>query len=75
MGDLNRRRGQIQEIETKGPIANVSAAVPLSEMFGYSTDIRTLSSGRASYSMEPSSFEEVPRNIVDKLVAERGGGY
>ena len=75
MGDLNRRRGQIREIETKGPIANVSAAVPLSEMFGYSTDIRTLSSGRASYSMEPSSFEEVPRNIVDKLVAERGGGY
>lgn len=75
MGDLNRRRGQIQEIATKGPVANVSASVPLSEMFGYSTDVRTLSSGRASYSMEPSSFEEVPRNVVDKLVAERGGGY
>ncbi|MGC6465068.1 MAG: elongation factor G [Akkermansiaceae bacterium] len=75
MGDLNRRRGQIQEIETKGPVANVSAAVPLAEMFGYSTDVRTLSSGRASYTMEPSSFEEVPRNIVDQLVAERGGGY
>ncbi|YCM43617.1 elongation factor G [Verrucomicrobiaceae bacterium 227] len=75
MGDLNRRRGQIQEIETKGPLANVSAAVPLAEMFGYSTDVRTLSSGRASYTMEPSSFEEVPRNIVEKLVAERGGGY
>lgn len=75
MGDLNRRRGQIQEISTKGPVANVSASVPLSEMFGYSTDVRTLSSGRASYSMEPSSFEEVPRNVVDKLVAERGGGY
>ncbi len=75
MGDLNRRRGQIQEIVTKGPVSNVSANVPLSEMFGYSTDIRTLSSGRASYSMEPSSFEEVPRNVVDKLVAERGGGY
>jgi len=75
MGDLNRRRGQIQEIETKGPIANVSAIVPLAEMFGYSTDVRTLSSGRASYTMEPSSFEEVPRNIVDQLIAERGGGY
>lgn len=73
MGDLNRRRGQINEIVTKGPIANVSATVPLSEMFGYSTDVRTLSSGRASYSMEPSRFEEVPRNVVDKLVAERGG--
>jgi elongation factor G len=75
MGDLNRRRGQIQEIETKGIVANVSATVPLSEMFGYSTDVRTLSSGRASYSMEPKCFEEVPRNVVDKLVAERGGGY
>ncbi|MFT6177896.1 MAG: elongation factor G [Akkermansiaceae bacterium] len=75
MGDLNRRRGQIQEIETKGPVANVSANVPLSAMFGYSTDVRTLSSGRASYSMEPQCFEEVPRNVVDKLVAERGGGY
>lgn len=75
MGDLNRRRGQIQEIETKGTVANVAAHVPLSEMFGYSTDVRTLSSGRASYSMEPASFEEVPRNIVEKLVAERGGGY
>jgi elongation factor G len=75
MGDLNRRRGQIQEIETKGPIANVSAIVPLAEMFGYSTDVRTLSSGRASYTMEPSSFEEVPRNFVDQLIAERGGGY
>ncbi|MDA7919133.1 elongation factor G [Akkermansiaceae bacterium] len=75
MGDLNRRRGQIQEIETKGLVANVSATVPLSEMFGYSTDVRTLSSGRASYSMEPKCFDEVPRNVVDKLVAERGGGY
>ena len=75
MGDLNRRRGQIQEIVTKGPVANVSAHIPLAEMFGYSTDVRTLSSGRASYAMQPSSFEEVPRNIVEKLVAERGGAY
>jgi elongation factor G len=44
-------------------------------MFGYSTDVRTLSSGRASYSMEPKCFEKVPRNVVDQLVAERGGGY
>ena len=75
MGDLNRRRGQIQEIVTKGPVANVTAHIPLAEMFGYSTDVRTLSSGRASYTMQPSSFEEVPRNIVEKLVAERGGTY
>jgi len=75
MGDLNRRRGQIQEIVTKGPVANVTAHIPLAEMFGYSTDVRTLSSGRASYAMQPSSFEEVPRNIVEKLVTERGGTY
>jgi len=73
MGDMNRRRGQIREIETKGKVANVMITAPLAEMFGYSTDVRTLSSGRASYTMEPSSFEEVPRNIVDQLVAERGG--
>ena len=45
--------------------------VPLSEMFGYSTAIRTLSSGRASYSMEPSHFEQVPQNLVDRIVSEK----
>ncbi len=73
MGDMNRRRGQIQEIITKGPVANVSVKAPLAELFGYSTDVRTLSSGRASYSMTPASFEEVPRKFVEKLIAERGG--
>lgn len=73
MGDMNRRRGQVREIETKGPIANVHITAPLSEMFGYSTHVRTLSSGRASYSMEPKAFEEVPPNTVAKLLEERGG--
>ena len=72
MGDINRRRGQIQEIETKGNAALVHAKVPLAEMFGYATDVRTISSGRASYSMEPASFEEVPKSIVNELVQERG---
>ena len=72
MGDLNRRRGQIQEIENKGNAALVHAKVPLAEMFGYSTDVRTISSGRASYSMEPASFEEVPTAIVNELVKDRG---
>jgi len=72
MGDLNRRRGQIQEIDTKGNAALVHAKVPLAEMFGYATDVRTISSGRASYSMEPASFEEVPKSIVNELVQERG---
>ncbi|MGI8601898.1 MAG: elongation factor G [Verrucomicrobiales bacterium] len=73
MGDLNRRRGRISGIETKNQLAAVKADVPLAEMFGYSTDVRTMSSGRASYTMEPSHFEEVPRNIVEKIVEQRGG--
>ncbi len=73
MGDLNRRRGHIQEISNKGNVGIVKAKVPLAAMFGYSTDVRTMSSGRASYSMEPSCFEEVPPNIVNEIVKERGG--
>ncbi len=70
MGDLNRRRGQIQEIENKPTHAVLKAVVPLAEMFGYSTAIRTLSSGRADYTMRPSSFEQVPQAIVDNLTSE-----
>ncbi len=73
MGDLNRRRGRITSIDSRNNMSIVKAEVPLSEMFGYSTTIRTLSSGRASYSMQPSHFEQVPQQIVDKLVEQRGG--
>ncbi len=73
MGDLNRRRGKITSIDSKNSLSMVKADVPLAEMFGYSTAIRTLSSGRASYTMEPSKFEEVPRNIVEQIVEQRGG--
>jgi elongation factor G len=73
MGDLNRRRGQITSIDTKGKLAVVRCAVPLQAMFGYSTAVRTLSSGCASYSMTPSHFEQVPNNIVEEIVNERGG--
>jgi elongation factor G len=73
MGDLNRRRGRINGIDNKNGLAIIKAEVPLAEMFGYSTAIRTLSSGRASYTMEPSKFEEVPRNIVEQIVESRGG--
>ena len=72
MGDLNRRRGQIQEMGAKGNAAIVKARVPLSEMFGYATDVRTISSGRASYAMEPSSFDPVPQNIVETICKARG---
>jgi len=73
MGDLNRRRGQIQNMESKGKLSIVRANVPLKEMFGYSTAVRTLSSGRASYAMTPSHFEQVPSNIVEEIVSDRLG--
>jgi elongation factor G len=73
MGDLNRRRGQIQNTESKGKLAIVRANVPLKEMFGYSTAVRTLSSGRASYAMTPSHFEQVPNNIVEEIISDRVG--
>ncbi len=73
MGDLNRRRGRIQGMDTRGATAILRAEVPLAEMFGYSTAIRTLSSGRASYSMQPSHFEQVPQQIVEAIVEQRGG--
>ncbi len=68
MGDLNRRRGQIQGMETKGTLCMISAFVPLETMFGYSTDMRSLSKGRADYSMEPSHFEQVPQSLVEDIV-------
>ena len=69
MGDINRRRGQVQGMETKGNDTIIKAFVPLETMFGYATDVRSLSSGRASYSMEPSHFEQVPANVL-KAVQE-----
>ncbi len=73
MGDLSRRRGHIQNTESKGKLSIVHANVPLKEMFGYSTAVRTLSSGRASYAMTPSHFEQVPNNIVEEIVSDRIG--
>ena len=68
MGDLNRRRGRIQEMGSKGNVCIVNAQVPLETMFGYATDVRSLSKGRASYSMEPSHFEPVPASLLDNIV-------
>lgn len=67
MGDINRRRGQIQGMESKGNVTVIKAFVPLETMFGYATDIRSLSSGRASYSMEPSHFEQVPVAVLKQV--------
>ncbi|GAB4173063.1 MAG: elongation factor G [Terrimicrobiaceae bacterium] len=68
MGDLNRRRARIQGMETKGNLCTITAEVPLAEMFGYATAIRSLSKGRSSYSMEPSHFEQVPTNVLNTVL-------
>jgi elongation factor G len=72
MGDLNRRRGRIINMETKSLATLIHAEVPLAEMFGYATAIRSLSKGRASYSMEPSHFEPVPAQIVAAVLDQKG---
>jgi elongation factor G len=71
MGDLNRRRGKIESIEVKGNLTMVQAEVPLAEMFGYATAIRSLSKGRSSYSMEPSHFEQVPQQLVAAVLDQK----
>jgi elongation factor G len=71
MGDLNRRRARIQGMETKGSLCTITAEVPLAEMFGYATAIRSLSKGRSSYSMEPSHFEQVPTNVLNAVLDEQ----
>ena len=68
LGDINRRRGWIVSIETKDASTILNAEVPLSEMFGYATAIRSLSKGRAAYSMEPFRFEPVPNSIVATIL-------
>jgi elongation factor G len=68
IGDLNGRRGQIQGMEDRGNAKIVKAHVPLSEMFGYATDMRSMTQGRASYSMYFDHYSEVPRNIMDSLI-------
>jgi elongation factor G len=67
IGDLNRRRGQIMGQENHKGAIIIQAEVPLSEMFGYSTQLRSLSSGRATYVMEPSHFERVPAKIQEEI--------
>ena len=70
IGDLNRRRGQVQGMEQRGNAQVVSAYVPLAEMFGYATDVRSTTQGRATYTMQFDRYEEVPTNIAEKVVGE-----
>lgn len=68
MGDLNGRRGQVREMEMRGDMQTIHAAVPLAELFGYATAIRSLSRGRASYSMQPEQFAIVPRAVKEEIL-------
>jgi elongation factor G len=68
IGDLNRRRGQVSGMEQRGNAQVVSATVPLSEMFGYATDVRSNTQGRATYTMQFERYEEVPPNIAEKVI-------
>ena len=71
IGDLNSRRGQIQNQESQDGTARVTAEVPLSEMFGYATDLRSKTQGRGQYSMEPAEYQQVPKSVADKIMSER----
>lgn len=72
VGDLNRRRGMIEGMEEAfGGLKQVNAQVPLSEMFGYATDLRSATQGRASYSMEFSKYAEAAKNVTEAIIAAR----
>lgn len=69
IGDLNSRRGQVEGMQARGKMQEIKATVPLSEMFGYSNDLRSKTQGRGQFSMEPFSYVEIPKNIAEKIIA------
>ena len=73
IGDLNARRGQIQGYEMRSGAQQIDAFVPLSEMFGYATNLRSRTQGRGQYTMEPSHYVELPKSLQEKLIAKRTG--
>jgi elongation factor G len=73
IGDINARRGQMEGMNTEGGITKVNAKVPLAEMFGYATDIRSKTQGRGTFTMEFSHYEEVPRSIAEAIIAKNKG--
>ena len=73
IGDLNSRRGRIEGMEPRNGAQVINAMVPLAEMFGYSTDLRSKTQGRGNYSMEVSFYDEVPKNISDAIVSKNKG--
>ena len=75
IGDLNRRRGQIQGFEARSGAQQIDAFVPLAEMFGYATDLRSRTQGRGQYTMEPSHYIEIPKSIQEKIIDQRTGRH
>ncbi len=73
MGDLSRRRGKIQEMDERGGAKVIRAHVPLSEMFGYATQLRSMSQGRASYTMQFASYEPAPKTVAEEIIAKVAG--
>ena len=71
IGDLNSRRGQIQGMEARNGVEEIRAMVPLSEMFGYATDLRSKTQGRGQYTMEPSHYTEVPKSVSEDIISKR----
>ena len=73
IGDMNRRRGQLQGMDTRAGSQVIKAQVPLSEMFGYVTQLRTITSGRATSTMEFDHYAEAPKNVQDEVIAKSKG--
>ena len=71
IGDINSRRGRLEGMEARQGAQQINAFVPLSEMFGYATDLRSRTQGRGNYSMEPSHYEEVPKSVAEKIISAR----
>lgn len=73
IGDLNKRRGQVNSMDDRNGVKIIAAYCPLAQMFGYSTDLRSMTQGRATYSMEFDHYEEVPKNVSDEIIKKRNG--
>jgi elongation factor G len=73
VGDITSRRGRIQSMEARGNAQVIAARVPLSEMFGYATDLRSMSQGRANYTMQFAAYEQAPKNVSEEIVAKAAG--
>ena len=74
IGDLNSRRGRVNKMEPRSGAQVINARVPLSEMFGYATDLRSLTQGRANYTMQFDAYEQAPQNVREEVVAKRVTG-